>query len=147
MKYKINMDRMMDIFKALADETRVRAVMALRGGELCVCQLIELLDLAPSTVSRHLSILKGAGLIAKRKRGRWHYYRRAAEDAPEAALATLAWLDERLGDDAAVVADSVRLREIQQVDPEDLCRKQCGGKDPAGVEAVTCAPSGEADRK
>ena len=46
------MREVMDMLKALADENRVRAVYALRGGELCVCQLIALLDLAPSTVSR-----------------------------------------------------------------------------------------------
>jgi len=48
--------------KALGDETRIRAVLALRDNELCVCQIVELLELAPSTVSKHLQILKEAGL-------------------------------------------------------------------------------------
>jgi DNA-binding transcriptional ArsR family regulator len=59
------------IAKALSDANRVRILAILEGRELCVCQVIELLDLAPSTVSKHLSILKQVHLIDGRKRGRW----------------------------------------------------------------------------
>ena len=65
----------MDITRALSDENRVRTLMFLREGELCVCQIIEMLGLAPSTVSKHLSILKQARLVETRKKGRWIYYR------------------------------------------------------------------------
>jgi len=58
------MREVMDVLKALADENRARLLFALRGGELCVCQLIALLDLAPSTVSKHLTILRAARLIS-----------------------------------------------------------------------------------
>ncbi|MHC4105048.1 MAG: ArsR/SmtB family transcription factor, partial [Planctomycetota bacterium] len=61
--------------KALSDENRVRAIMMLRNGELCVCQLIEMLGLAPSTVSKHMSILRQARLVQVRKEGRRMYYR------------------------------------------------------------------------
>ena len=70
---------MTDLFKALGDENRLRTLYALKRGELCVCQLIALLDLAPSTVSKHLSILRSAGLADSRKEGRWMYYRLAKE--------------------------------------------------------------------
>ncbi|MBW2408107.1 MAG: winged helix-turn-helix transcriptional regulator, partial [Deltaproteobacteria bacterium] len=50
----------MAITRALSDQNRVRALMALKDRELCVCQIIELLDLAPSTVSKHMSILANA---------------------------------------------------------------------------------------
>lgn len=63
------------ITKALSDSHRVRALVALRNGELCVCQIIELLELAPSTVSKHMSVLKQAGIVDSRKEGRWIYYR------------------------------------------------------------------------
>lgn len=63
------------ITKALSDQHRVRALLALRRGELCVCQLIDLFALAPSTVSKHMSILKQAGLVDSRKDSRWVYYR------------------------------------------------------------------------
>jgi len=68
------MQDFMTITKALADENRVRLLLALRGGQLCVCQMIELLGLAPSTVSKHLSILNQARLVEKRKEERWIYY-------------------------------------------------------------------------
>ena len=64
----------MNITKALADETRVRILMALRDGELCVCQITELFGMAPSTISKHLSILFQAGLVESRKTERWVYY-------------------------------------------------------------------------
>ena len=65
------------VFGALSDENRLRMLLALRHGELCVCQLIELMGLSPSTVSKHLSILRDAGLLDSRKEGRWVYYRMA----------------------------------------------------------------------
>lgn len=79
------------ITKALSDETRVRALMCLVGGELCVCQLIDVLGLSPSTVSKHMSILQQAGLVERRKDGRWHYYDLAGEDAPPVVRQALQW--------------------------------------------------------
>mgnify|MGYP001377373556 FL=1 len=63
------------VTKALSDGQRVRALMLLRGGELCVCRIVEVLALAPSTVSKHLSILSEADLVDVHKEGRWAYYR------------------------------------------------------------------------
>ena len=69
------MREFMRITKALADENRVRMLLMLKGGELCVCQITELFGLAPSTISKHLSILYQAGLAESRKDGRWIYFR------------------------------------------------------------------------
>ncbi len=64
------------IFRALANEARVRVVRELSGGEeKCVCDLVEACGLGWSTVSRHLSVLKGAGVIADEKRGLQVFYR------------------------------------------------------------------------
>jgi len=76
------MREFMAIAKALADESRTRVLMFLRGGELCVCQIVEMLGLAPSTVSKHMAILHQARLVESRKDGRWTYYRLPKEDAP-----------------------------------------------------------------
>lgn len=64
------------IYKALGDETRLR-IMALlvSGEELCVCDIMAALDLPQSTVSRHLSYLRNAGLVDDRRQGIWMYYR------------------------------------------------------------------------
>jgi ArsR family transcriptional regulator len=98
--------------KALSDEGRVRIVAALTGRELCVCELIELLELAPSTVSKHLSLLKQARIIEGRKSGRWAYYRLAGDDAPAEVLAAIEWVRSSLGDDPVAKRDSERVSGI-----------------------------------
>ncbi|MBT3194509.1 MAG: winged helix-turn-helix transcriptional regulator [Verrucomicrobia bacterium] len=109
--------------KALADPNRVRIVCALEAGELCVCQIVEMLGLAPSTVSKHLSILRQARLIVDRKEGRWMYYRLPEETSTEAQGA-LALLRSSLASDSQILADAVRVAEIQCLDREALCRTQ-----------------------
>ena len=76
------MREFMAITKALSDPNRVRILLALRRGELCVCQITELFGFAPSTVSKHLSILHHAGLILSRKTERWVYYRLPTSPRP-----------------------------------------------------------------
>jgi ArsR family transcriptional regulator, arsenate/arsenite/antimonite-responsive transcriptional repressor len=66
--------RAADQFHALSDETRLRILELLRGGEQCVCELTEALDLRQSLLSFHLKTLKEAGLVADRREGRWMYY-------------------------------------------------------------------------
>jgi ArsR family transcriptional regulator len=73
------------LFKALADETRVRIVALLGPGELCVCELQEVLDLPQPTVSRHLALLRAAGLVQDRREGNWVYYRLRALEDPRCA--------------------------------------------------------------
>lgn len=61
-------------FHALADETRLRIIECLSGGEQCVCELTECLDIAQSRLSFHLKTLKEAGIVKDRRAGRWVYY-------------------------------------------------------------------------
>ena len=69
------------VLKAMGHPVRLRILAMLRGGELCVCQMTALLDLATSTVSAHLADLKRAGLVTERKDGRWVFYRLTDEDS------------------------------------------------------------------
>jgi ArsR family transcriptional regulator len=64
-----------EIFQAMADTCRIKILMLLREGELCVCEIMIGLDRPQSSTSHHLSILKDAGLIKERKDGRWSRYR------------------------------------------------------------------------
>jgi ArsR family transcriptional regulator, arsenate/arsenite/antimonite-responsive transcriptional repressor len=112
------------IAKALSDENRVRILAVLEGRELCVCQVIELLGLAPSTVSKHLSILKQARLIDGRKHGRWMYYRLADEDVPPVAKDAISWALNGLGRDRQRQQDAEHLIQILAMDPEVLCLTQ-----------------------
>ena len=118
------MREFMDVTKALADVNRVRALMILKGRELCVCQIIELLGLAPSTVSKHMSILRQARLVDGRKEGRWIHYRRADTASSPYVADTLAWLDQCLTDNATVRADRKKLEAILKVGPEEICKRQ-----------------------
>jgi ArsR family transcriptional regulator len=118
------MREVVTIAKALSDENRVRILAILEGRELCVCQVIELLDLAPSTVSKHLSILKQARLIDGRKQGRWMYYRLADEDVPAVAKEAVRWALNGLGRDKQREKDAKHLLQILTMDPEVLCLTQ-----------------------
>ena len=115
------MKELTEIAKALSDEGRVRIVLALSGRELCVCQLVELLELAPSTVSKHLSVLKSAGLIDARKDGRWVFHRLAGEDASPAVKSAIAWTCGEAGGTKAGKEDERKLRRILKIEPEVLC--------------------------
>ncbi len=61
--------------KAISDPTRVRMLKLLETGELCVCEIMDVLKIGQSIASKHLGILKTAGLVESRKRGTWSYYR------------------------------------------------------------------------
>ena len=118
------MRRIVRTTKALADENRIRIIAALKGRELCVCQLIELLCLAPSTVSKHLSILRHARLIDSRKQGRWMYYRLADRGARNAIVEVLEWTCRSIAETDRFTQDSQRMEEILKIDPEILCSRQ-----------------------
>jgi ArsR family transcriptional regulator, arsenate/arsenite/antimonite-responsive transcriptional repressor len=114
---------LMAVFKALADESRVRILLALGSGELCVCQIVELLELAPSTVSKHIAILRQARLVDGRKDGRWIFYRLADRDAPREAREIAALVSQLSTGNPQAQADAKRLKKIRTTDPEELCRK------------------------
>lgn len=63
------------VFRALADRTRLRILHLLKGGELCVCDLVDILEVPQPTASRHLAYLRKTGLVAVRQEGHWKYYR------------------------------------------------------------------------
>lgn len=117
------MNDFMDITKALSDENRVRVLMSLRKRELCVCQVIELLALAPSTVSKHMSILKHAGLIKSRKAGLWMYYS-LPERPPAEIKKAIEWVCSSLQKDRKIRDDVRKLNRILKMEPEKICRKQ-----------------------
>jgi len=118
------MRNLMAVLKALADENRVRALMALGPGELCVCQIVELLGLAPSTVSKHMAILKQARLVDSRKEGRWMFYQLAKTDTSVEATKLAAMVSKLLADAPQTREDAKRLRQILKMDRDELCRKQ-----------------------
>jgi len=117
------MKKYLAITKALSDPSRVRMLCALRDGELCVCQLIELLRLAPSTVSKHLSVLNQADLVESRKEGRWVYYRLPRKRGLDVAARMTKETLRALADSDTISADDKHLKDIREADLEELCRK------------------------
>jgi len=101
--------------KALADPTRLRVVAALRGHELCVCELCDALEATQSTLSTHLTLLRQGGLVQTRKEGRWIYYGLSADVAPltESIFEHFADMtrDKRVRRDADRVQRRLKLRE------------------------------------
>lgn len=114
----------MAILKALADENRVRILAALNAGELCVCQIVELLQLAPSTTSKHMSILRQARLVDSRKEGRWMYYRLPDDDVQAGAKEVTDLVCKLVAGTRQVRDDGKHLKQIVKMDRDDLCRKQ-----------------------
>lgn len=115
----------MNITKALADDNRVRTLLALRQGEVCVCQITALFGLAPSTMSKHLSVLSQAGLVDSRKEGRWIYYRLPDKTAPVVVREALDWVEKSMSDQPQVLQDKEQLKKILKQDPAELCKRTC----------------------
>ncbi|MCS7224191.1 MAG: metalloregulator ArsR/SmtB family transcription factor [Armatimonadetes bacterium] len=76
------MKQVVAFLKAVADETRLRILKLLMDGEFCVCELMDALEVNQSNLSRHLSVLKNAGLVTDRKDGLWVYYTVTKEAKP-----------------------------------------------------------------
>jgi DNA-binding transcriptional ArsR family regulator len=114
------------ITKALADSNRIRILAMLQAGELCVCQIVEVLGLAPSTVSTHLSVLEHARLVEGRKSGRWVYYRLPDAPGDPNVRECLQWISHSLVDDGVVASDREKVARVTSVSPEELCRTTNG---------------------
>ena len=141
-------------FKALADETRLRLVRILARHELSVGEIVTVLAMGQSRVSRHLGILVGCGLLVSRREGAWTFYRAAVADPEAAFLAGIApWL-AKAGPEADLAAVEAVLRErrletrrfFNAIAPDwaGLRREVLGGLDPA--ELVTEVMPGTVSR-
>lgn len=88
-QYNKELSATAQMYKALGDETRLRILGLLCRGELCVCDIMEVLELPQSTVSRHLAYLKNSGWATGTRRGRWMYYQLRASNSGETIQAEI----------------------------------------------------------
>ncbi len=116
------MEQIVIICKALADRQRLRILAALTGRELCVCQIIALIKLAPSSVSKHLYILKMAGLISGEKRGKWIYYKLSIKSLSTQVSSLLRTLLKTLKATEEIKKDTKELEKICSEDLEKICK-------------------------
>jgi len=109
------------IFKALSDETRLRIMsLLIEGRELCVCDIMAVLKLPQSTVSRHLSYLRNAGLVSGRRQGVWMYYQVDLTGSVHSApLITL--LGEMMEDSAQALVEKRSLEFHLEEKENNLC--------------------------
>jgi len=97
------------LFRALGDETRLRIVALLAHGELCVCHIEKALELSQPNISRHLGILRAAGVVDARREASWIYYALAPQEH-EAVKTILGQLVELFGAERAIKTDHAKLR-------------------------------------
>ena len=100
------MEKLLDVLKALSDETRLRILNLLYEKELCVCDVMETLQITQAKASRHLIYLKNAGLVKDRKYAQWAYYSMSK--------------DERMKFIDSLVYDNLRNLELYKKDLENL---------------------------
>lgn len=105
------MKKTAQIFKALSDETRLRVMKLLQERELCVCELIQVLQMSQPRISRHLSVLKNAGLVDDRREGKWVYYSLAKEAVKEDVKVLFNMLSCIANDSHTVNADKEKLKK------------------------------------
>ena len=106
------------LFKALSDPNRLRILKMLQYKPLCVCEVTSLLNLATSTVSKHLHILKEAGFIIEKKDGKWVYYFINNNPDDKRVTRILMELDFWISDNQQIVSD---LRKIEDLDNQLAC--------------------------
>lgn len=112
------MKEITNIFKALSDKNRLRILKMLQYKPLCVCEITEVLQLANSTVSQHLSILKNDGFINESKDGKWVNYFINLRPDDLRVSAILSSLDFWLGDIESIESDK---RKIQTINRFEIC--------------------------
>lgn len=101
--------------KGVSNPTRLRILNLLKDGELCVCDLISILDIPQSTISRHLSYLRKTGWIEMRREGKWAMYRRPVFPGPFIGYA-LAMLDDEFANQkqAQMDTNTLTLRMLEK---------------------------------
>ncbi len=114
------MREILSIAKALSDESRLRALVAVKDGELCLCQIIKVLDLAPATVSKHMNLLELAGLVTRTRKGKWRFYKLAEDSQSRAVGRALEWVLAELKNDPRLLEDARSIRKVRRQDLEEL---------------------------
>jgi ArsR family transcriptional regulator len=112
------------VMKAAADPTRVRILKILEGGEMCVCQVIAILSLGQSTVSKHLFLLRAAGLIKDRRDRKWVHYSLDRKSESPYAVRMLRNLRGWLNEDPVIAKDRERAVMARAIGPMAICERK-----------------------
>lgn len=121
---------MIDIFKALGDETRLRILSLIIRKEVCVCEIEKVLNLTQSNASRHLSNLKRAGIIEARKSAQWVYFSMNENFIHKHSL-LYNYLIENIKETKCYIKDYSKYEEFQS---SNLCEECISGENNNGKD-------------
>ena len=108
------------LFKSLSDSNRLRILKMLQVKPLCVCEITDVLELATSTVSKRLSILKETGFVIEEKNGKWvNYMINPRPDDPRIS-SIISTLDFWIADDQLIISDK---QKVEKVDRDEVCSR------------------------
>ncbi|MGL4367936.1 MAG: ArsR/SmtB family transcription factor [Brevinemataceae bacterium] len=110
----------MDLYftlKALADSNRLRIIAVLNEGELCACQLVELIGVSGAAISQHMNVLVQSNICISKKRGKWVYYQLKKTDFLDHVI-------KEYSKSTAYEDDIKTIETILSISPEELCRLQ-----------------------
>jgi len=110
--------KLVKIFKALSDSNRIRILKMLEQRRMCVCETTEVLKLASSTVSKHLSVLRDAELILDEKDGKWVNYYLNQDKSDDYVQKLLPLIKSWLPDDEMIKRDK---EKVKTVDRNNIC--------------------------
>ena len=123
-----HMRKIANIFRALSDDTRLRVIKLLQERELCVCELMQVLAMSQPRISRHMSVLKNAGLVEDRREGKWVYYSLRNEAQGKETKIILDAMVVVASGDAVVKADQKKLQKAVRVGELKTCCNKCSGQ-------------------
>lgn len=108
------------LFKALSDPSRLRILKMLQTKSLCVCEITDVLNLATSTVSKHLSILRDSGFIIELKDGKWVNYLINPRPSDPRISSLISTLDFWISDDKLIDSDK---QKVEKVSRNEICSR------------------------
>ncbi|RJQ48154.1 MAG: ArsR family transcriptional regulator [Nitrospiraceae bacterium] len=112
------MEQLLNVFKALSDETRLRILKIAEKGEICVCDLVSVLGMSQPKISFHLNVLKDAGLLKDRKQGKWVHY--SINDSDLFKRFLMLSVLERISDEA-VKENLTKLKKVINIKNNNKC--------------------------
>ena len=102
-------DKYTKFFKALGEPTRMKILKLLADREMCVCELMDVLDMNQPRISQHLRVLKEAGVLKERKQAQWSYYSLCCSDFHDFIQAFVAFMGEDLRNSDDLSAEYQRM--------------------------------------
>jgi ArsR family transcriptional regulator len=127
------MEQLLQVYKALGEEMRLRMFMLLLHGELCVCDVMEILGEPQPKVSRHLAYLKNSGLLKSKRAGVWMHYS-LKEPQDELVGAHIRFLQEHVSRLPLFQKDAMRIDEVKR---RKLCERTAGNSTNSAAKAET----------